>query len=75
MKRFPLGALLAGAVLVAAEYGFHSSFLFWAGAFFAVGFPLGWALWSGSVAKSRIITSIDDELRKDDSSSRRDSQR
>jgi hypothetical protein len=75
MKRFPLGALLAGAALVAAGYGFHSAFLFWVGAFLAVGFPLGWALWSRSVAKSRIITSIDDELRKDDSGSRRDSQR
>jgi hypothetical protein len=75
MRRFPLGALLAGAALVAVGYGLHFAFLFWLGALFAVGFPLGWALWSGSVAKGRIVTSIDDKLPKDDPGSRHDSEK
>jgi len=74
VNRFPLGAFVAGAALVAAGYIFHSGFLFWVGAALAVGFPLGWTSWRASVAKSRIVTAIDDKIRESDASSHQDSE-
>ena len=75
MTRFPLGAVIAGALLIAAGYLFHSGLLFWAGALFAVGFPLGWASWRASVAKAETITALDDKLRENDEGTGQDSDR
>ncbi len=61
MNRVPLSAFLIGAAVSAAGYLTHSGLLAFGGALFALGVPAGWASWRAAVAKSRIITGLDDE--------------